>query len=117
MNDSSHETQSARYAQVAGVSLLLMGLMGVFANFFVLERLVILDDATATVDNIAEADLLFRGGVAAFVLVILLIVAVPGVVGELSFAVWLLVRSGRTSETRERVESYEGDRPQQVRTA
>jgi hypothetical protein len=44
--------------------------LALFANFFVLERLTVTDDPAATAANIASARLLFSGGIAAFIIVL-----------------------------------------------
>jgi hypothetical protein len=40
-------------------------------NFFALDRLTVPDDAAATVSNIVNSELLFRGGIAAFIVVLI----------------------------------------------
>lgn len=69
-------TSPRRAAAIAGVGLLLMAALGPFAFFGVLENLMVRGDATATVDNIAASQALFRSGVAAFLAVIVLDVVV-----------------------------------------
>ena len=49
-----------------------MAVLAGFANFGVIEALVVPGDADATVANIAGSEMLFRFGVAAFVVVVLL---------------------------------------------
>lgn len=56
-------------ALVAGLAYVAIIVLAFFANFFVLGGLVEPDDAAATVSNIADSEALFRGGVAAFMLV------------------------------------------------
>jgi hypothetical protein len=46
--------------------------LAIFANFFVLERLVEQDDAASTASNIAESETLFRFALVAFLVVFLL---------------------------------------------
>jgi hypothetical protein len=60
------QRQAARIAGVAYVAIIVLAL---FANFFVLDRLVESGDAAATVSNIAGSEGLFRGAVAALVAV------------------------------------------------
>jgi hypothetical protein len=55
-------------ALTAGVTYLVIALLGFFASFFVLQRLVEPGDAAATVANITGSEGLFRGGIAGFVL-------------------------------------------------
>src|SRR5262245_2970548 len=56
-------------ALTAGVAYVLLSALAIFANFFVLERVTVSDDPAATAQNIASSELLFRSGVAAFILV------------------------------------------------
>lgn len=62
------QTSPQRYARFAGVLYLGLALLAPFANFFVLGRLVVTGDATATAKNIAANELLFRSGIVSFVL-------------------------------------------------
>ncbi len=68
---------------VAGISLLLMGILGVFANFIVLQGLVTADDAVQTASDIANSTELFRFGVLSFLLVATLDVIVAAALFEL----------------------------------
>lgn len=63
-------------AKIAGIGLLLMAALAIFANFFVLERLIVQGDPTTTIGNIVAHELLYRFGVASFVLVFILDVIV-----------------------------------------
>lgn len=65
-----------KIALVAAISLLVMAVIAPFALFGVLRTLVVPADATATFDNIAAAQGLFRSGIAAFLIVIVLDVVV-----------------------------------------
>jgi hypothetical protein len=60
-----------RAALVGGFAYLALNALALYANFFVLERLTVPDDAAATVSNIVSSELLFRSGVAAFVIVLM----------------------------------------------
>lgn len=64
------------YARLAGFGLLLMAILAIFANFFVIERLIIPEDAATTANNIISNELLFRGGIASFIIVLILDVLV-----------------------------------------
>jgi hypothetical protein len=55
----------------AGLAYSVIIVLALFANFGVLDRLTEPDDAAATVRNIADSELLFRSGVAAFVVVLI----------------------------------------------
>lgn len=62
-----------------------MALLAPFAVFRVLETLVVSGDATATFNNIVASEGLFRGGIAAFLVVIMLDVLV-------AWALYVLLR-------------------------
>lgn len=70
------ETANHVYAKVAGTGLLLMAVLALFANLFVFESLIVPENAAETARNIAADEMLFRGGIAAFVVVALLDVLV-----------------------------------------
>lgn len=57
-------------AVVAGLAYAGLNVLALFANFFVLSRLTVGDDAAATVRGIAGSEVLFRTGIAAFVVVL-----------------------------------------------
>lgn len=63
-------------AVVAGFGLLTMAVLAAFANFGVLERLIVADDAGATAANIAASSSLLRIGIACFLVVAVLDVVV-----------------------------------------
>jgi Domain of unknown function (DUF4386) len=56
---------------IAGLGLLIMAIIAFFANFSVIQGLVVPDDAAKTVSNIMANQLLFRFGIAGFVVVLL----------------------------------------------
>ena len=56
-------------ALVAGISYIPVFVVGIFANFFVLEELVVTGDAATTVNNIVGSESLFRMGIAGFVII------------------------------------------------
>lgn len=62
-------------AVIAGISYLALFAVGIFGNFMVREQLVVADDPTATLQNLAESETLVRlaivGFIAAFVLDVL----------------------------------------------
>jgi hypothetical protein len=89
---STRETMTAtadgsprRIALVAGLGLLVMALLAPFAVFGVLDSLVVSGDATATFNNLVASEGLFRGGIAAFLVVIMLDVVV-------AWALYVLLR-------------------------
>lgn len=63
-------------AIVAGIGYVALFVLGVFANFFVKEGLVVSGDPNATVANILDSPGLFRAGMIAFLAVFLLDVIV-----------------------------------------
>jgi hypothetical protein len=56
-------------ALTAGLAYVILSVLALFANFFVLARLTDPHDAATTVSNIAHSEMLFRSGVAAFIVV------------------------------------------------
>ncbi|GAB3234464.1 DUF4386 domain-containing protein [Glycomyces halotolerans] len=60
----------------AGIALVLMAVLGMFANFAVIASLITPGDAARTAADIADAETLFRWGVAALVIVSILDVIV-----------------------------------------
>ncbi len=62
MTNRSVETSPQLYARLAGILYLYIIVAGSFAEIFVRSRLVVSDDATATANNIASNELLFRLG-------------------------------------------------------
>jgi Domain of unknown function (DUF4386) len=65
-----------KVALIAGISLLVIALLTPFAQFGVLQTLVVPADATATVNNIVASEGLFRSGIAALLIVIAMDVVV-----------------------------------------
>jgi len=63
-------------AIVAGFGLLLMMVFALFANYFVLESLIVPGDAATTANNIMADESLFRIGICSFIIVIILDVVV-----------------------------------------
>lgn len=56
-------SSTKRTARIAGWLYLLLALTGVFSLFYVPSTLFVFGDATATADNIATSELLFRAGI------------------------------------------------------
>jgi hypothetical protein len=67
-NDRSGRTA----ALVAGVGLLIMAILAPFANYYVLQNLIVANDAKATVENILASSGLFRLGVSSLLVVAVL---------------------------------------------
>jgi hypothetical protein len=59
-------------SRITGVGYLLIFVSGFFANFYVLETLVVDNDATTTVENLLNNSRQFHGGLAAFTVMVLI---------------------------------------------
>lgn len=75
-NIDRHDTNPRTAAVIAGVGYVVLFVFAVFANFFVREGLVVGDDPQATAANIADSEGLFRLGMASFLIIFLVDVAV-----------------------------------------
>jgi hypothetical protein len=60
-----------KIARLTGIGYLIIFITGFFANFFVLEGLVVAGDATATAANIGDNLLQFRWGIASFLVMVI----------------------------------------------
>lgn len=63
-------------AIIAGFGYLIIFLLGIAANFFVLENLIVAEDASATVNNITARELQFRLGILGFIIMVIFDVVV-----------------------------------------
>lgn len=72
----STDTPQSQAALIAGLGLLIMAIIAFLANFFVLENLVVAEDAAKTVSNIMGNEMVFRLGAIGFVIVLVLDVLV-----------------------------------------
>ncbi|MDY7106179.1 MAG: DUF4386 domain-containing protein [Actinomycetota bacterium] len=81
------DTSTRTAARVAGLGYAALFFLAMFANFVVRLGLVDDDDPAATVDNIVADELMFRGGLAAFVAVFVIDVAV-------AWGLYVLLRPG-----------------------
>lgn len=70
------EIPPRRAAKFAGASYVALFALGLFANFFVRESLIVTDDAAATAANIAESEGLFRLGLVSFLAIFVLDVVI-----------------------------------------
>ena len=75
-NTPSQGVRPRHAALAAGVSYLGLFVLGLFANFFVLDGLIEPGDATATVTNIRESEGLFRAGLVGFLAIFVLDVVI-----------------------------------------
>ncbi|MGK0274164.1 MAG: hypothetical protein ACI9N0_000538 [Ilumatobacter sp.] len=80
------DTSPRQAAKIAGVSYVLLFVLGIFANFFVREGLIVSGDAQATAANIAESEGLFRLGLVSFLAIFVLDVIV-------AWALYILFRN------------------------
>ena len=58
-------------ARIAGFGYLIIFMSGIFANFFVLQSLIVPGDAATTANNIMANELLFRIGIFSFVIMVI----------------------------------------------
>jgi hypothetical protein len=59
-------------AIIAGIGLILMAILAPIANFAILQKLVVQNDAAKTVNNIVASEGLFRIGICGFLIVVIL---------------------------------------------
>jgi hypothetical protein len=59
-----------KIARFAGFGYLIIFITGIFSNFFVLEGLVVPEDAAATARNIMQNGMMFRIGLVSFILMV-----------------------------------------------
>ncbi len=57
-------------AKISAYGYLVIFILGMFANFFVLETLIVPGDAAATANNIASNESLFRIGILSFIIMV-----------------------------------------------
>ena len=62
MTNRIAETSPLVYARVAGLLYLMVFVLGIFAEFFVRQNLIVPGDAAATANNIMASESLFRMG-------------------------------------------------------
>jgi hypothetical protein len=72
MSGPISEVSTRQAARIAGLGILIIAVLSIFANFFVLEKLVKPGDSAATTANVIGSEGLFRSGLAAFMVVIVL---------------------------------------------
>ena len=82
---STADISQRKVVLTAGFGLLFIAVLSPFANFFVLEDLVVSANATATANNVIASEGLFRTGIAALVIVVMLDVVV-------TWALYVLLR-------------------------
>jgi hypothetical protein len=77
-------------ARVAGFGYLIIFISGIFANFFVLQSLIVPGDAAATANNIMASELLFRIGIFSFLIMVIYDVV-------LAWALYILLKPANQS--------------------
>ncbi|MGD2042562.1 MAG: DUF4386 domain-containing protein [Acidimicrobiia bacterium] len=75
-DESTRGGSLRRYAIVAGVGYVALFVLGIFANFFVREGLIVGGDAAQTAANILESEGLFRVGMVSFLAIFVIDVVV-----------------------------------------
>ncbi len=60
-----------QFAKITGIGYLIIFLTGFFSNFFVLESIVVWDEAEQTVQNLIGNEMLFRFGIIGFVIMVI----------------------------------------------
>ena len=58
-------------ARVAGFGYIIIFISGIFANFFVLQSLIVPGDAATTANNIMANEMLFRIGIVSFIIMVI----------------------------------------------
>jgi hypothetical protein len=61
----------SRAAKIAGIGYVIIFVLGLITNFFVFGNLIVPGDATTTTNNILSHELLFRGGMVSWVIVLI----------------------------------------------
>jgi len=64
-------TSIGKISKLAGSAYLIIFISGIFANFLVIENMVVPGDASATLLNITSNDSLFRLGIISFIIMVL----------------------------------------------
>ncbi|MCW8814066.1 MAG: DUF4386 domain-containing protein [Ignavibacteriaceae bacterium] len=76
MKNRTNDLTQRNAALVAGIGYLIIFILAIFSNFFVLNNLIISEDAAATVNGILASEGIFRIGIISFVIVAILDVVV-----------------------------------------
>ena len=71
MTNSIADSSLRKAAIVAGLGLLVMSIFAIFAQFSVIQGLIVPGDAAATSNNIMANEMLFRLGIVSFMIVII----------------------------------------------
>jgi hypothetical protein len=87
MTRAIDDTTSKSAARTAGIGYLAIFVLAIFANFLVRQTMIDPTDAAATATNVSDSELLFRSGIAAFVVIFLVDVPV-------AWALYVVFRPG-----------------------
>src|SRR6478736_5860092 len=68
--NTTRELSQRKAAAIGGYSYLLVFILGIFANFFAYEQIVVPGNDAATFHNLITHETLFRFGIAAWLIVI-----------------------------------------------
>lgn len=71
MTHSIADISLRKAARIAGSGYVILFVLGLFVNFFVLERLIIPGDAVTTANNIAASEVLFRIAIVGWLFVVI----------------------------------------------
>ena len=58
-------------AKIAGIGYVIIFVLGIFANFFIFAGLIVKGDAATTANNIMANEILFRTGIASWIIVLI----------------------------------------------
>jgi hypothetical protein len=64
------EISQRRAARIAGIAYLIIFVLGLYANFFIFENLIVPGDSAATANNIIANQILFRSGMVTWIVVL-----------------------------------------------
>jgi len=71
MNTKNKKLSFSQITKIAGIGYLIIFITGIYANFFVLENLIVQNNSSATVSNILSNELLFRIGIVIFLIMVI----------------------------------------------
>ncbi len=71
MSNNIKDISLSNAAKIAGISYLVIFVLGIFANFFIFENLIVPGNAETTANNILANELLFRSGIVTWLIVLI----------------------------------------------
>ena len=72
MTNSITDISLSKAAKIAGIGYVIIFILGILTNFFIFGGLVVKGDAATTANNIMNNELLFRGGIASWIIVLII---------------------------------------------